>query len=143
MIIYYNPNDEFAIEIRNSLKDVPHTEVFTPSSQKGVLNNFYGQHHTEESKLLIGANQKGWKHTDSAKEKIRIARLNVPREVSTRQKISNSNGGENHHMWGKFCSDDVKQKISDTKKNNPYKHNEERRRKISAAAKLREAKKRV
>lgn len=142
MSIYYNPEDEFLIQLKEEIKSIPMDVVFTPSSQKGNLNSFYGKHHTEESKRLISENQKGWKHSDEAKEKIRASRLGVKRPSSVCEKISNSNSGEKHPMWGKNCSDEVKKKISETKKNKPYKHNEERRRKISEAAKLRELKKR-
>ena len=142
MTIYYNPNDEFLLQIKEEFKNIPYVDIFNPSSQKGVLNSFYGKKHTEESKKLISENQKGWKHTDEAKQKIRISKLGVKRPKSVGENISNSISGEKHHMWGKTCSDEVKNKISQTKKNNPYKHDEERRKKISEAAKLRESKKR-
>jgi hypothetical protein len=142
MNIYYKPDDEFLVCAREEFKNIPHTEIFTPSSQKGALNSFYGKHHTEESKKLISQNQKGWKHTEEAKQKISLARTGIKRPKSVGEKISKSISGENHHMSGKKCSKEVKDKISNTKSKNPYKHNEERRKKISDAAKLREAKKR-
>ena len=142
MSIYYDPNDELVIELQKSLKGIPNYEIFTPGSQKGKLNSFYGKHHTEESKKLISKNQKGWKHTEETKLKMSLDRTGVKRPKSVGEKISKSISGENHHMWGKNCSKEVKDKISNTKRNNPYKHDEERRKKISKAAKLREAKKR-
>lgn len=142
MPIYQDTEDEFLSLLKEGLKNIPHDVIFTPSSQKGKLNSFYGKHHTEESKKLISENQKGWKHTKEAKEKIRVSKLGIKRPSDVCEKISKSNSGENHHMWGKNCSDVVKNKISKTKKTKPYKHDEERRRKISEAAKLREYKKR-
>jgi hypothetical protein len=139
----YKP-DEFFLDMKEWLKQNPielKFPIFQPGCQKGELNSFYGRHHTEESKKLISENQKGWKHSDEAKEKIRLSRIGIKRSKEVCDKISKSNSGENHHMWGKICSDDVKNKISETKKNKPYKHNDAVRKKISEAAKLREMKK--
>ena len=143
----YSPkdDDEFFVSLKEWIKnnpfDIPHDAV-NHLPQNGKNNGFYGFHHTEESKRKISENQKGWKHSEEAKRKIQKARLGVKRPIAVGEKISNSICGENHHMWGKKCSEQTKQKISNTKKTSPYKHNEERRRKISEAAKLREMKKR-
>lgn len=137
----YTPDEYFLNELKK-FQPNDNDFVYSPSnSQKGSLNNFFGRHHTEESKRLISENQKGWNHTEEAKEKIRNARLGVKRPDCVKEKISIANKGENHHMWGKKCSDEVKRKISETKKLNPYKHSEEIRKKISEAAKLRGMKK--
>ena len=136
-------NTEFIDSLREWCKNTPMEipkDAVNHNPQNGINNAFYGRHHTEESKRLISENQKGWHHTDSAKERISKARKGIKRpEVGV--KISQSISGEKHHMWGKKCSEETKQKISETKKTNPYKHDEERRRKISEAAKMREMKK--
>lgn len=57
-----------------------------------------------------------------------------------KQKISESNSGEKHYMYGKHLADETKKKISDThigEKNNFYgkRHSDESKRKISKANK--------
>lgn len=139
----YSQKDEFIIDLcewcKNNPIEIP-KDAAEFNSQKGSLNGFYGKKHTDATKKLMKL-KTGWKHSQSAKDKIREARIGVKRPASVGEKISNSISGVNHHMWGKKCSEETKKKISDTKKNNPYKHDEERRRKISEAAKLREMKK--
>ncbi len=141
----YSPDDEFLSTLKEWMKNNPFEipkDAVNHLPQNGKNNGFYGFHHTEESKRKISENQKGWKHSEDSKEKIRKARSGIKRPASVGEKISNSISGEKHHMWGKKWSEEVKQKISDTKKKSPYSHNEERRKKISKAAKLREMKKR-
>lgn len=139
----YSLSENFIIELRewceNNPLEIP-KDAIDFNSQKGTLNNFYGKKHTDKTKKLMKL-KVGWKHKESAKDKIRKARTGVKRPESVGEKISNSISGEKHHMWGKKCSEETKRKISNTKKNNPYKHDEERKRKISEAAKLREMKK--
>ena len=139
-------DDSFLSDLKNWVKDNPlkiPEDSKDNNPQNGNLNNFYGKHHTEESKRLISENQKGWNHTDEAKEKIKEARKGKSRSEETKLKISLKNSKEGHHMWNKSPSEETIKKIIDTKKNNPYKHTEERRKKISEAAKLRWKNKRV
>ena len=58
---------------------------------KGENNPFYGKHHTEETKKMIG------------------------------EKIKSERCGENHPMYGKHLTEEIKQKISESHKgkNNP------------------------
>ena len=147
MSIYlFKDNDEFVLSIKEWLKqnvvELPEDNK-NYNCQKGELNNFYGKKHIKKSRKLISQNKKPWNHTEEAKEKIRNARKNVPRSEETKSKISLKNSKEKHHMWGKKCDEEVKKKISNTKKNKPYKHSEEVRKKISEAAKLREKNKKL
>ena len=86
---------------------------------KGENNPFYGKHHTEETKKMIG-------------EKIKSERCGENHPMygkhlteETKQKISGSlkgkNIGENHPMYGKHLSKEHKQKISEklSGENNP------------------------
>ena len=140
----YTSNDfEFIEELKEFLKNNPFElpkDATAVNCQRGELNGFYGKHHTEKTKQLMSL-KRGWKHSDEAKDKISKAKTGVKRPEAVGKNISNSISGDKHHMWGKSWSNEVKQKISDTKKERPYKHDEERRKKISEAAKLREAKK--
>jgi hypothetical protein len=141
-----NENNELVLSIQEWIKHNPFeipADSKDNNSQKGELNGFYGKHHTEETKKLISENKKPWNHTEDAKERIRNARKDKPRSAETKQKISLKNSKENHHMWNKSCSEELKKKISETKKNNPYKHSEEIKLRISEAAKLREQKKKL
>ena len=140
----YSPDQEFIDSIQQWMKENPETQkfpIFELGSQKGKLNSFYGKNHTEQSKKLI-KNQKGWKHSDSSKEKMRLSKIGIKKSKEICKKISDANSGEKHHMWNKKTPEEVIQKIKDTKKKNPYKHNDEAKKKISEAAKLREEKKR-
>ena len=145
MNIYsFSNDDEFLSDLKQWIKnnkfEIPPNSI-NCNAQNGSNNGFYGYHHTDESKKLISENQKGWKHTEEIKLKMSLDRTGVKRPAWVGEKISKSISGENHHMWGKETSSETKKKISQTKQKNPYKHNEESRRKISEAAKLREMKK--
>jgi len=145
MNIYSSSNDdEFLSDLKQWIKN---NKFELPSNasnyniQNGNNNGFYGFHHTDESKKLISENQKGWKHTEETKLKMSLDKTGVKRPAWVGEKISKSVSGKNHHMWGKKTSDETKKKISQSKQKNPYKHNEDSKRKISEAAKLRELKK--
>jgi hypothetical protein len=143
MDTYTSKNCELIEDLRTFIKNNPFempTDAISINCQRGELNGFYGRHHTKETKNLMSL-KKGWKHSDESKDKIRKAKTGVKRPESVGKNISNSISGDKHHMWGKSLSDEVKQRISNTKKEHPYKHNEEQRKKISEAAKLRESRK--
>lgn len=63
-------------------------------AQLGDKNGMYGRHHSEESRKLIGDNQRGWTHTEEAKRKIGDATIRIhtglKRSEETKRKISDS-----------------------------------------------------
>ena len=86
---------------------------------KGENNPFYGKHHTEETKKMIGEKIKsercgennpmyGKHHTEETKQKIS-------------ESLKGKNSGENHPMYGKHLSKEHKQKLSEklSGENNP------------------------
>lgn len=59
----------------------------------GEENGFYGRHHSEETKKIIGEKNRGPKHTSESKEKIRQRHLGVPKSEEHRRKIGDKSRG--------------------------------------------------
>jgi hypothetical protein len=55
----------------------------------------------------------GHNHSPETIEKMRIAKLGKKMSLETRQKMSEAQMGEKHHMFGKHCSQEVKNRVSD------------------------------
>lgn len=64
-----------------------------PPILRGEDNGFYGRHHTEETRRIIGEKNRGLKHTDESKEKIRQRHLGVPKSEEHRRKMSENAKG--------------------------------------------------
>jgi len=90
-ITYYNPNDEFCLEVRQWFLDNPQddSDYEYADVSSGQMNPFYGKKHTEETKkemsyaaknrteeqkqnLSIAAykRKKGWKHSEETIKKM-------------------------------------------------------------------------
>jgi group I intron endonuclease len=86
----------------------------------GSNNHFYGRTHTEETKQKISEATLGRKHTEAAKHKIGAAAQNRIVSDETRQKLSEALKGKNKgnpgYWTGKTIPEEVKKKISETKK---------------------------
>lgn len=88
-----------------------------------------GKHLSEEHKRKISKSEKGKKHTDEAKDKMRKAKQNISYE--TREKMSIAKRGENHWNYGRQLSEETKEKIRKSKENISAEYRE----KLSAAHK--------
>ena len=104
---------------------------------------FCQERHTEETKRKISESQKGkpkrskgYKHTEESKAKMSAAKTGKPdhvvRDEAYRAKMSASCKGINQGPK----SEETKRKISETKRNNPYKHSDETRVKIRDRVRL-------
>ena len=97
----------------------------------GENNGMFGKHHSEETRKKIGDNQRGWHHTNEAKEKLAESakRIHTGRKRSeeSRQKMSEARKGKEpwnkgkkglqvSHMKGKHHSEETKQKLSESHK---------------------------
>lgn len=102
-----NPNygkprsEETKEKIRQSLK----------GKMIGEKNPNYGKHLSEESKRKIGSANTGRIPSVETRRKMSEAAKGRIKSAETIQKTS----GENHYLYGKHLSDEVKQKISEAK----------------------------
>lgn len=87
--------------------------VLETNQSKGEIHPWYGKHHTEDSKQRISAARKGVKASDATREKMSMAHS------------------------GKKKPDDVVRKIKSTRAARPYKHSDEAKARIGAAASTR------
>lgn len=100
-------------------------------AQAGDKNAMFGKHHSEETKRKIGDNQRGWHHTDKAKEKLAESakRIHTGRKRSdeSRKKMSEARKGkkpwnkgkvglQKSHMKGRKLSEETKRKIAESRK---------------------------
>jgi hypothetical protein len=73
------------------------------TAQLGRKNGMYGKHHSEETRKKISDNQKGWHHTEEAKQSIGLAvskrQIGSKRSEETKQKISQA--CKNKKPWNK------------------------------------------
>ena len=95
----------------------------------GSKNNFYGRRHTEETKAKLREAQRGKKASEETKAKMREQRKNISAE--TRQKQSESRRGEKHYNYGQSVTQEIKDKISSTRRELGISHSEESKLKIS------------
>ena len=98
-----------------------------PGGQASCWNK--GKHLSKEHKRKISESEKGKKHTNEAKEKMRKAKQNISYE--TRKKMSLAKQREHHPNYGKQLSEETKEKIRKSKENMSAEYRE----KLSAAHK--------
>lgn len=103
-------------KISVSLKGKMAGENHPMYGRRGKNSPHWGKHHTEETKKKISDSHIGKCHTEETKKK--ISEVNKGKTVSkeTREKISQANSGEKHWNYGHYRPDDVKDKISKSRK---------------------------
>jgi len=111
-------------------------------TREKMRNSHLGKSASEEAKLKMSEANKGntrWlgrKHTEETKKKIGESKKGKPRSEETRRKLSELNTGELHPNYGRFHSEETKERMREAWKSRaPI--SEETRRKMSEAAKNR------
>ena len=93
----------------SSQKELNSKEQFFIKKYKTLNPNGYNM-------TFGGKTMSGFKHKPESNLKNRLSHLGKLRSLETKQKISNSISGKNHHMYGKHHSKKTRQKMSDSHK---------------------------
>ncbi len=92
-------------------------------SCKGNLNGFYGKHHNKDTRKIMSEKRRQRITTDETRAKMSASRKGKKFTEEHKRKISEAQRGHKGNNWGKHISDDVKQKISNTLKNQKWMNN--------------------
>ena len=126
-------------------------------SQSGEKNNFFGKHHSEETKKKMSESKKniseetrrklseankGKQFSEEHRKNLSESQKGKHLSEETKKKMSEAHKGEKHPMFGKHHSEESKKKMSETKKGKPSPNkgkpmSEEQKKKISEAHKRR------
>ena len=91
------------------------------ANQKGSANNFYGKHHSEETRRKLSELHKGMRANAETRQKMSESHKgcipwNTGKTLSDEHKKNIGAGvgrGENNSLYGTYLSDETKQKIRD------------------------------
>ena len=93
-ITYYNPNDEFCLEVRQWFLDNPQDDsnVESIGDSSGPINSFYGKKHTPEVRKLMSYAAKN--RTEEHRNKLSEARKGKTHTPEARKKMSEAGKGK-------------------------------------------------
>jgi hypothetical protein len=108
-ITYYNPNDEFCLEVRQWFLDNPQDDSDAESigDSSGAMNSFYGKTHSPETKNLLSYLTKN-RMTEETRKKLSEVGKGRKFTSETRKKMSEASKG-------KPKSEQMRKRLSETK----------------------------
>lgn len=109
---HHNRGLEFSKKTKQKMSDSKKGKQRSEKTKQKISNTSKGKILTEDHKRKIGIAGKGRKHSDKSKRKMSDSSMGHSVSIETRKKMSKSRKGNNHYLYGRYQTEETKQKIA-------------------------------